>query len=245
MLIDKRIQDVLGKSYPFHDSDLSALPELSTGAAAAAAAAAANTHQYTYPDINEGFPNKKIRIHPSSHMVYFDDSPSRRAFSLIRANEVHPNTLIKKPSTLRSTKRSRQKYPKSSLGMSSMLNRYKSSTHRSYFMPTSSPRSTLHVGGSAIGPLSVSARPVLRSKINTNSAQETERLMVLKAEQQQRRAELYGDGHGDTSSGDESVPRDSQYPHGTRSSVKELYSAMRLAQVADYSMKYELGMSGV
>lgn len=83
----------------------------------------------------------------------------------------------------------------------------------------------------------VSAKSVLRSKVNINSAQEIERLME-QAERQQHWAARH-DGFDDSSSED-SIPRERQYPRGSRSSVKELYSAMRQAQVADYCMNYQV-----
>lgn len=115
----------------------------------------------------------------------------------------------------------------------------------------------------------IETKPILRSKVNTNSAAEMERLMVLSEERRQQSTRRLSPGSGvgfggggDSRGGiarargfqafrssqeqeeedeeEESMAthlQSRQYPRGTRSSVKELYSAMRMAQVEGYEMR--------
>lgn len=128
----------------------------------------------------------------------------------------------------------------------------------------------------------VKAKPILRSKVNTNSAAEMERLMVLSEERRQRlvprsgpgldsgrgfgngKSDGFGSvaggrgarvsaksirsGHGQEKEEEEEEDEEEedamaahlqnrQYPRGTRTSVKELYSAMRMAQVEGYEKR--------
>lgn len=209
-----KLQQALDKSYPYHDSDLPGIIPSPPGTF--------SQFQVTYPH-EECFSKNKIRIDPLSNMVYFDDSPSRRAFSLIRTTDAQNGAKIKRSGMS-------VKHPKKYQTTSSC----KASLERRISSPLQSGISS---GSTNCSGVSMGAKSVLRSKVNANSAQEKERLKVQQEERQQRWAAKQMVGRDDLSS-DGSVPRERQYPRGTRSSVKELYSVMRQAQVAEYCMNY-------
>lgn len=283
-LFNRHMQAALDKSYPFHDSDLENQPSVATTLDDGMAKTKESELPMSSPilppqDVAAG---SKIKIDPLSQMVYFDTSSSRRAFSLIRANEVTPVSLVKGPantysgrSSDRSTRMRRSRRRNANTLLPLRSKRHLHQKQQTQYQPNKyatvgplfwqqDPLSGSSSNSSGAGTLSssplqipsvrLSAKPVLRSKVNTNSEQELERLVKLKAERAAARARHRYEtaaaavekqtGESDDDDGDYDYDgtglRERQYPHGSKSSVKELYSAMRKAQVAGYQYRVRL-----